>query len=78
MLKRDFDPPLSLVRQMLKDLHNVRIEADRLGLTLPLVRTAEDRFEQHAAAGGAMRETASVYELYRQSPTVIPAKAGTQ
>ncbi|CAN5355883.1 NAD(P)-dependent oxidoreductase [soil metagenome] len=78
MQKRDFEPPASLTRAMLKDLHNVAAEAGRLGLVLPLIRAAEERFALHAERGGAMRETCSVYELYRETPNVIPAKAGTQ
>jgi 3-hydroxyisobutyrate dehydrogenase len=65
MQKRDFEPPASLVRQMLKDLHNVTHEAERLALDLPLIRAAEKRFALHAGQGGAMRETCSVYDLYR-------------
>ncbi len=64
MQKRDFEPPASLTRQMLKDLHNVGSEAERLALDLPLIRSAEERFRKHAEAGNAMRETCSVYELY--------------
>ena len=64
MLKREFEPPASLARQMLKDLHNVSAEAHRFGLDLPLVAAAEERFARYCEAGGAMRETASVYTLY--------------
>lgn len=64
MLARDFEPPASLSRQMLKDLRNVLEEADRLTLDLPLVSEAEQRFSRYADAGGAMRETASIYRLY--------------
>ena len=64
MQARDFEPPASLTRQMLKDLHNVGEEAARFSLDLPLVRTAEQRFRKHADAGNAMRETCSIYELY--------------
>ncbi len=64
MQTRDFEPPASLTRQMLKDLDNVGEEAARLSLDLPLVRAAEQRFRKHADAGNAMRETCSIYELY--------------
>ncbi len=64
MQRRDFEPPASLVRQMLKDLHNVDGEARRLSLDLPLIRVAEERFRRYADAGGGMRETSSIYELY--------------
>ena len=64
MLARDFEPPLSLARQMLKDLHNVEAEAMRLGLDLPLIAQAAARFQAHADAGGALADTSSVYRLY--------------
>ncbi len=64
MLKRAFDPPLSLTRQVLKDLHNVQAEAERFGLSLPLVDAATARYEAYADAGGAMADTSSIYRLY--------------
>lgn len=64
MLARDFEPPLSLSRQMLKDLHNVEAEGARLGLDLPLIATATARFQEYADAGGALADTSSVYRLY--------------
>lgn len=66
MLKRAFDPPLSLTRQILKDLHNVQSEADRFGLSLPLVDAATARYEAYADAGGAMADTSSIYRLYEK------------
>jgi 3-hydroxyisobutyrate dehydrogenase len=72
MAMKDFDPPASLVRQMLKDLRNVESEAGRLGLCLPLVEAAAARFQAYYDAGGALRETASVIRLYED------AKAGGQ
>ncbi len=66
MLKRAFDPPLSLTRQVLKDLHNVQAEAERFGLTLPLVDAATGRYEAYADAGGAMADTSSIYRLYEK------------
>lgn len=64
MLARDFEPPLSLSRQMLKDLHNVEAEGARLGLDLPLIAAATARFQEYADAGGALADTSSVYRLY--------------
>jgi len=64
MAMRDFDPPASLVRQMLKDLRNVESEARRLALCLPLVEVAAARFQAYYDAGGALRETASVICVY--------------
>ena len=65
MLHRDFEPPGSLASQMLKDLKNVGREAERLGLDLTLVRSAERRFADFVAAGGGRSETASIYRSYR-------------
>lgn len=64
MLKRAFDPPLSLTRQILKDMHNVQAEAERFGLSLPLVDAATHRYEAYSDAGGAMADTSSIYRLY--------------
>jgi 3-hydroxyisobutyrate dehydrogenase len=64
MLKRAFDPPLSLTRQILKDMHNVQSEAERFGLDLPLVNAATHRYEAYADSGGAMADTSSIYTLY--------------
>jgi 3-hydroxyisobutyrate dehydrogenase len=66
MLERAFEPPASLASQMLKDLKNVGSEAGRLGLDLPLVRAATERFAAYANAGGGHSETASIYNLYRK------------
>jgi 3-hydroxyisobutyrate dehydrogenase-like beta-hydroxyacid dehydrogenase len=66
MLERAFEPPASLASQMLKDLKNVGFEAERLGLDLPLVRAATERFAAYANAGGGRSETASIYNLYRK------------
>lgn len=66
MLKRAFDPPLSLTHQILKDMHNVQAEADRFGLSLPLVDAATHRYEAYADAGGAMADTSSIYRLYEK------------
>jgi 3-hydroxyisobutyrate dehydrogenase len=66
MLKRDFDPPLSLTRQILKDMHNVQAEAGRFGLELPLVDAAAGRYEAYSEAGGAMADTSSIYTLYQK------------
>lgn len=66
MLKRAFDPPLSLTRQILKDMHNVQAEAARFGLDLPLVDAAADRYQAYADMGGAMADTSSIYRLYER------------
>lgn len=65
MLERQFEPPLSRTKQMLKDLHAVEEEAARLSLDLPLIGAATDRFETYADAGGAA-DTSSIYRLYNE------------
>jgi len=64
MAGRQFDPPASLARQMLKDLRGVLEEGQSLSVELPLVNAAKGRFDQYVAAGGGMAETASIYRLY--------------
>lgn len=64
MVAREFDPPASLARQMLKDLRGVLEEGQSLALHLPLVSAAERRFDQYVAEGNGMAETASIYRLY--------------
>lgn len=64
MVKREFDPPASLSRQMLKDLHGVIEEGLKLAVDLPLVSAAERRFEQYVSDGNGLQETASIYRLY--------------
>jgi 3-hydroxyisobutyrate dehydrogenase len=64
MLERQFDPPLSLTRQVLKDLHDVQAEAGRFGLSLPLLDAATSRYEAYVEAGGALADTSSIYRLY--------------
>lgn len=66
MLGRDFDPPLSLTRQILKDMHNVQAEAERFGLELPLIDAATGRYEAYSESGGAMADTSSIYRLYEK------------
>ena len=66
MLERSFDPPLSLTRQILKDMHNVQAEAERFGLVLPLIDAATGRYEAYADEGGAMTDTSSIYRLYEK------------
>lgn len=64
MLARSFEPPLSLIRQIAKDMHNVEAEAERFGLDLPLVAAATRRYDTYAAGGGALADTSSIYNLY--------------
>lgn len=64
MLARQFEPPASFAGNVLKDLHNVQLEASRLALDLPLIDAATARFEAFAEAAGAARDTSSIYRLY--------------
>ncbi len=66
MLARAFEPPASFAGNVLKDLHHVADEAERFRVTLPLVAAAIARFEAFAAAGGATRDTSSIYRLYEK------------
>lgn len=64
MAARDFDPPASLSRQMAKDLRAVLAFTESLGVDLPLVSLASQRYQDYQDAGGGMQETASIYRLY--------------
>jgi 3-hydroxyisobutyrate dehydrogenase len=64
MLERRFDPPLSYARQLLKDLKAVKEFAHGLGLELPLVAAATERYVEHCVSGGEMRDSASIVDLY--------------
>lgn len=77
MAAREFDPPASLVRQMLKDLRNVEAEARRLGLALPMVEAAARRFQAYHDSGAALLETASIIRLYEQETAAGAQGAGT-
>jgi 3-hydroxyisobutyrate dehydrogenase len=66
MQARDFDPPKSYARQLLKDMKAVKEFAHGLGLELPLAETAAAQFSAHVDSGGAMRDSASIVDLYRK------------
>lgn len=62
---RDFDPPKGYARQLDKDLVNVRRFARSLGLELPIVEAAVERY--HAWAGvNPMADGASISRLYER------------
>jgi 3-hydroxyisobutyrate dehydrogenase len=65
MLRREFDPPASYARQLLKDLKAVKGFSDSLGLSLPLVAEAAHRYDEFVAAGNAMRDSAAIVDLYK-------------
>jgi 3-hydroxyisobutyrate dehydrogenase len=64
MQARDFDPPRAYARQLDKDLMNVDAFASSLGLDLPLIRAAIDRYHAYVEAGNQMADAASVSRLY--------------
>jgi 3-hydroxyisobutyrate dehydrogenase len=68
MQRRDFEPPTSYARQLLKDLKAVKAFAHDLDLELPLVETAVARFADYVARGNEMVDSASVIRLYRPDP----------
>jgi 3-hydroxyisobutyrate dehydrogenase len=65
MQARAFDPPLGYARQLQKDLHAVGDFAAGLGLALPVVRAATERFDRYVAEGNGMADSVSVIRLYR-------------
>lgn len=65
MCDRAFEPPRAYARQLLKDMKNVRQFAGEVGLALPLVERAAERFDEFVAAGNAMRDPAAIALFYR-------------
>jgi len=66
MHDRAFEPPRAYARQLLKDLKNVRQFADEVGIELPLVDRAVDRFDEYVAAGNAMKDPAAIALFYQR------------
>jgi 3-hydroxyisobutyrate dehydrogenase len=67
MKSRNFTPPKAYARQLLKDLKSV-VEFERqLGLSLPVVETAFERYETYVNQGNEMQDSASVVRLYEGS-----------
>jgi 3-hydroxyisobutyrate dehydrogenase len=64
MQKRDFEPPRSYARQLLKDMKAVHEFAAALRLDLPVVEAAVARYAAYVEAGNAMRDSASVLRAY--------------
>ena len=64
MQRRDFDPPRSYARQLLKDLKAVKAFAHDLGLDLPVVEAAVERYAAYVEQGNEMADSASVVRLY--------------
>lgn len=66
MQARDFEPPKSYARQLLKDMKAVKEFAHGFGLDLPLAAAAAAQFTAYVDAGGAMRDSASIVTLYEK------------
>jgi 3-hydroxyisobutyrate dehydrogenase len=66
MQKRDFEPPRSYARQLLKDMKNVKAFARGLGLDLQVVEKALERYSAFVEQGNEMADGASVSRLYER------------
>ena len=64
MQKRDFEPPRSYARQLLKDMKAVKNFAHGLDLMLPVVECAAKRYAHYVEQGNEMADSASVVRLY--------------
>jgi 3-hydroxyisobutyrate dehydrogenase-like beta-hydroxyacid dehydrogenase len=64
MQKRDFEPPRSYARQLLKDMKAVKEFAHGLDLSLPVVESATERYARYVEGGNEMADSASVVRLY--------------
>jgi len=64
MLARDFDPPRAYARQLLKDMKAVNGFADALGLSLPVVEAAAERYRTFVDQGNEMADSAAIVRLY--------------
>ncbi len=64
MQARDFDPPRSYARQLLKDMKAVKEFAHGFGLDLGVVEKAAKQYESYVAQGNEMKDSASIVGLY--------------
>jgi 3-hydroxyisobutyrate dehydrogenase len=64
MAARDFDPPRSYARQLLKDMKNVTAFAHAAGCELPVIEQAVDQYERYVDQGNEMADSASIARLY--------------
>jgi len=64
MQARDFEPPRSYARQLLKDMKAVKEFAHGLDLTLPVVESAAECYARYVEQGNEMADSASVVRLY--------------
>lgn len=66
MQARDFAPPRSYARQLLKDMQAVKVFSRGLGVELPVVEAAVDRYASYVAQGNEMADSASIVRLYER------------
>ncbi len=66
MAADDFDPPRSYARQVNKDLKSVKEFIHDLGLELPVIELAANRYADYVAQGNEMEDSASVSRLYEK------------
>jgi 3-hydroxyisobutyrate dehydrogenase len=64
MQQRAFEPPMGYARQLLKDMKAVKAFAHDLGLDLPLVERAAERYGEYVEQGNEMRDSASIVRIY--------------
>jgi 3-hydroxyisobutyrate dehydrogenase-like beta-hydroxyacid dehydrogenase len=64
MQQRAFEPPTGYARQLLKDMKAVKEFAHDLGLGLPLVERAAERYGEYVEQGNEMRDSASIVRIY--------------
>jgi 3-hydroxyisobutyrate dehydrogenase len=64
MQARDFEPPRSYARQLLKDMKAVKAFAHGFGLDLAVVEKAAEQYAAFVAEGNEMSDSASVIRLY--------------
>lgn len=67
MHARDFEPPRSYARQLLKDLKAVTAYAHELQLSLPMLEAATRRYTDYVGQGNGMADTASIVNSYRSA-----------
>ncbi len=69
MQARDFEPPRSYARQLLKDMKAVKAFAHDLGLDLAVVEKAAEQYAAFVEQGNEMSDSASVVRLYEAGPS---------
>ncbi|WP_127144651.1 NAD(P)-dependent oxidoreductase [Pelagibacterium montanilacus] len=64
MAHRDYQPPKSYARQLNKDMQNIGVFVERLGLELPLLDAAIARYDAYVAEGNELKDSASIATFY--------------